>query len=75
MGDKEVRRAQSSGLWPGVRRTFFRGLVGMLLWVAGGVRDVDVGLRFGRGPRAGGAMSPAERLGRAMDPAPVTGET
>lgn len=50
-------RAQSRGLWFGVRRTFFRGLEGMELWDGGGARLVEVGERFGRGEgRGGGAI-------------------
>ena len=58
---EDVRRAQSSGECPGVRRTLRRGLVGMELWVGGGTRDekpLDGGPRFGRGERIGGDMSP-----------------
>lgn len=58
---EEVRRAQSRGECPGVRRTFRRGLVGMELWVGGGARDerpLDGGPRFGRSERIGGGMSP-----------------
>lgn len=49
---EEERRAQSRGLWLGVRRTFFRGLDGMALWVGGGARELvaeEVGERFGSG--------------------------
>lgn len=57
-----VRRAQSSGEWLGVRRTFLRGLVGIELWVGGGAREgavsEEVGVRFGRGERLG--MGPRE---------------
>jgi len=56
----EVKRAQSRGECPGVRSTFFRGLVGIEECVGGNVREeeVDVGARFGRGERLGGAMRP-----------------
>jgi hypothetical protein len=68
VGDEE-RRAQSRGLWPGVRRTFFRGLVGMELCVGGGAREKDefVGVRFGSwmGERIGGGIRPAVPWGLA----------
>jgi len=58
---EDVRRAQSSGECPGVRRTLRRGLAGMLVCVGGGARDeVDGGPRLGRGERIGGAMRPGE---------------
>ena len=46
---EEERRAQSRGLCPGVKRTFFRGLVGIEVCVGGGARlkDPCVGVRFG----------------------------
>lgn len=55
---EDVRRAQSSGEWPGVKRTFLRGLVGMELCVGGGAREEDMleGARFGRGDRMGGGV-------------------
>lgn len=50
--------AQSRGEWPGVSRTFLRGLAGMEVCVGGGAREDDAvaGVRFGigRGPRLGG---------------------
>lgn len=57
---EEERRAQSKGEWPGVRRTFRRGFVGMDVCVGGGAREEEVlgGPRLGRGDRVGGAMSP-----------------
>lgn len=79
----EVSRAQSRGEWPGVRRTFFRGLVGGALCVGGGERVVLVegGPRLGSGegregggiklevPREGGAIKLEEpREGGAMSP-------
>lgn len=59
----EARRAQSKGEWPGDKRTFLRGLVGMELWVGGGARlaeEEEAGVRFGRGERMGGDMRPEE---------------
>jgi hypothetical protein len=57
----EATRAQSNGEWPGDKRTFLRGLVGMELWVGGGARLAkEVGVRFGRGERMGGDMRPEE---------------
>jgi hypothetical protein len=47
---EEVRRAQSRGEWPGVRRTFLRGLAGIEVCVGGGARPEDIGFRFGMGP-------------------------
>jgi len=60
-GDEETR-AQSRGEWPGVRRTFLRGFVGMAEWVGGGAREEEEfdGPRLGSGERVGGAMSPPE---------------
>jgi hypothetical protein len=60
---EDVRRAQSKGLWPGVRSTFLRGLVGGAVCVGGGKRPEegvdDGGPRFGRGEgRGGGAINP-----------------
>lgn len=61
MGEEE-RRAQSRGEWPGVRRTFFRGFVGMAECVGGGAREKElvVGVRLGSwtGERGGGAIRP-----------------
>ena len=59
-------RAQSSGEWPGVSSTFFRGFVGTALCVGGGASekpDTPGGPRLGSGPRAGGGISPALRSG------------
>ena len=60
---EEERCAQSSGEWPGVRRTFRRGLVGMELCVGGGAREDEregaSGPRLGRGERMGGGINPA----------------
>ena len=72
MGE-EVRRAQSRGEWPGVRRTFLRGLRGMVECVGGGASELvlcEDGLRFGRGRRCeGGAMRPGGwRWGGARAP-------
>lgn len=79
----EVRRAQSSGEWPGVRRTFLRGFGGGAVWVGGGARpeadegededeDGDGGPRLGRGlveGRDGGGIKLAgPRDGGAMIP-------
>jgi hypothetical protein len=70
VGDEE-RRAQSSGLCPGVRRTFLRGLVGMELCVGGGAREKEeaVGVRFGSwmGERIGGGIRPAVPCGFPPD--------
>lgn len=55
MGEDE-RCAQSSGEWPGVRRTFRRGFVGMELCVGGGAREEEGGPRLGRGERRGGGI-------------------
>lgn len=67
-----VRRAQSRGEWPGVRRTFLRGLEGMEVCVGGGVREEEggevderleeAGVRFGSGPRGGGDIRDAVAL-------------
>lgn len=62
---EEARRAQSRGEWPGVRRTFLRGLEGGAECVGGSVRDeelvvVEGGPRLGRREeREGGAIRPA----------------
>lgn len=57
---EEVRCAQSSGEWPGVRRTFCRGLEGGRVCVGGGLREEeeeDGGPRLGRREnRDGGSM-------------------
>jgi hypothetical protein len=62
---EEVSRAQSRGEWPGVKRTLRFGFVGGAEWVGGNAREEeDVGgPRLGRGPRAGGAIRPAEEVG------------
>jgi hypothetical protein len=62
-----VRRAQSRGEWPGARRTFLEGLVGMAVWDGGRAREEDSagGPRFGRGlGRDGGGMRPESRVRR-----------
>jgi hypothetical protein len=71
---EDVRRAQSRGEWPGVRRTLRFGFVGGAEWVGGRARDEDEfgGPRFGRGPRDGGAMRPP-RAGGAIRPAAGVG--
>jgi hypothetical protein len=56
---EEERRAQSSGEWPGVRRTLRLGLLGIEECVGGGAREKEdeeegAGRRFGRGERDGG---------------------
>jgi hypothetical protein len=53
-------RAQSRGLWPAERRTFFRGLDGILLAVGGRAKEEVGGLRFSRG-RGGGGIEDCER--------------
>ena len=66
---EEDTRAQSRGEWPGVKRTFFLGFVGMELCVGGGAREKEfaVGVRLGSctGERRGGAMRPADLVGMA----------
>jgi len=74
-GDEE-RRAQSSGLWPGVSSTFLRGLEGTEVCVGGGAREkvAFVGVRLGSwiGERMGGDIRPwvlgAGRRGGAFVP-------
>jgi hypothetical protein len=59
---EEVSRAQSRGEWPGVSKTFLRGLVGMEVCVGGRASEEELfdGERFGRGERmGGGAIRPA----------------
>lgn len=58
---EDERRAQSSGEWPGVRRTLRLGLLGIEECVGGGAREKEdeekeggAGRRFGRGERDGG---------------------
>jgi hypothetical protein len=66
---EEDMRAQSRGEWPGVRRTFFRGFVGMEVCVGGGAREkvLAVGVRFGSctGERERGDIRPWGFVGRA----------
>ena len=76
MGEED-RRAQSRGLWPGVKSTFLRGLVGIEVCVGGGAREkeVVVGVRFGSwiGERIGGDMRPAVPWGLGVGRAPRRG--
>lgn len=74
---EEVRRAQSKGEWPGVRRTFFRGLVGIAECVGGGANENEdfVGVRLGSwiGERMGGDIRPAVPWGLSVGRAPSRG--